>query len=357
MNTLSHKSIALYVAFFAAMLVLAALVVMRIYILPENDLLYSVFIALVIFTVMFAIAFFIIRKYIVQKITPLYHTFLSVKSSPYIKSINNTIIEDVNILDITEKEVAEWARAKNVEIDELHRLAQYRKEYIGNVAHELKTPIFTLQSYISTLLDGGLHDEAVAMKYLQKADNSIQRMATIVQDLDTITKLEVGELRLEYSEFEIKELLYEVIESLEMLAAERGVTIYATDEACGNYNVWADRKHIAIVLTNLITNAIKYNRPRKGRVKIIFHEIDKHILIEVEDSGIGIYKTDAHRIFERFYRVEKSRSREMGGTGLGLAIVKHIVEAHLQTIHVKSKPGEGSSFIFSLPLTQEQANV
>ncbi|HOS83399.1 MAG TPA: ATP-binding protein [Bacteroidales bacterium] len=347
MQTLSHKTIALLISGIASVIAVSGIIVSG-YIISQNNIIpYAIFIGLTLFAVVYIITFYITKEYIIQKVKPIYKTIHSAQTST-LKKIAENEHEESNIIATTEKEVAEWAKRKIIEIEELKRLEKYRKEYIGNVSHELKTPIFSIQGYISTLLDGGLYDESINKTYLEKADKAIQRMTSIVRDLDSITRLEAGELKLEYGQFNIIQLVKEVFEAQELLAKERKVQMYIDMGVEKPIHVHADKKRIQMALNNLVINAIKYNNPEGGKIRVRFYDMDNLLLVEVSDTGIGIEQEHLSRIFERFYRVDKSRSREQGGTGLGLSIVKHIIEAHGQTISVKSTINKGTSFTFTI---------
>ena len=272
------------------------------------------------------------------------------------------IYEDVRILDestlgqqkITTnmetltKEVEQFARNKKLEIEALKIRENYRREFIGNVSHELKTPLFTVQGYIETLLDGAMNDKKVRDKYLERASKGLERLIFIVKDLDMITKLEVGDLNLEKEEFDIIELVKNVFDLLEMKAAKQNISLTFDKVYSNRIMVRADKDRVQQVLSNLIVNSIKYGR-NKGTTEVsIENLIMNKILIRVTDNGEGINKEEIPRLFERFYRVDKSGSREQGGSGLGLSIVKHIVEAHNEKIYVESQFGIGSEFSFTL---------
>jgi two-component system phosphate regulon sensor histidine kinase PhoR len=256
---------------------------------------------------------------------------------------NHPISEDV-IADIR-NEVQGWADDKKNEADRLKKLELYRKEYIGNVSHELKTPIFNIQGYILTLLDGGLEDPKVNREYLVRAEKSVERMINIIEDLESISQLETGELILEPERFDIVALAKDVCEGQEMKATSKGI-IFAIKKEEPVF-VFADRFRIRQVITNLIVNSIKYGK-EYGETIVRFTEVSDQIKIDIADNGIGISQEHLPRLFERFYRIDKSRSREQGGTGLGLSIVKHILEAHGQNITVTSTAGEGATFSFML---------
>lgn len=288
---------------------------------------------------------FILNRYINDKIKPIYKTIrdvpISGKKEKLIQKISTTNISDV------QKEVEEWAKNQTEEIARLKDLERYRKEFVGNVSHELKTPIFNIQGYVLTLLEGGIDDPKINKLYLQRTEKSIDRMISIVEDLESITKLESGELTLNFVDFDLVRLTEDAFDLAQMLANERNISLQFITKTDKPVMVHADKKRIMEVMNNLIGNGIKYGKKR-GYVKIGFYDLHETILIEVTDNGIGMDKNDLYRIFERFYRVDKSRSREQGGTGLGLSIVKHIIEAHDQAINVKSVLDKGTTFTFTL---------
>ena len=244
-------------------------------------------------------------------------------------------------------ELVNWGRENQRTIQDLRKAENYRREFVGNVSHELKTPIFNVQGYIHTLLDGGIEDPGINRKYLEKAGKNIERLSAIVEDLEAISQLESGELRLSFERFDLKRLASDVIESLEMAARERHIQLCLEASNSRPWLAKGDIGRIRQVLTNLLTNAIKYGSDH-GTCTITFYDQEDHLEIAVSDDGIGIEPEHLNRLFERFYRVDKSRSREQGGTGLGLSIVKHILEAHGQSISVESEPGVGTTFRFSL---------
>jgi two-component system phosphate regulon sensor histidine kinase PhoR len=250
-------------------------------------------------------------------------------------------------LDRAELDAKKWASNNQAELEQLKRLEAYRREFIGNVSHELKTPIFNIQGYIHTLLDGGLEDPEINVDYLKRADKSVERMITIVEDLETITQLESGVIALDKTKFDLVDLTKEVIESLEKRAKEKDIKVKFEKRPERALKVMGDKDRIRQVLTNLVMNSVKYGK-KGGRTEIQLFDTEEKIWVEVSDDGIGIPEKHLPRIFERFYRIDKSRSREAGGSGLGLSIVKHIIEAHEEQINVKSKEGEGTVFSFSL---------
>lgn len=300
---------------------------------------------IIIFIIASVVNYYYLERYIYRKIKLIYKTIREEKLSTQDKV--TTIDMNRNIMDDVEREVTEWADNQRREIDKYKAWAEYRRQFLGDISHELKTPIFNIQGYLHTLLDGGLHDEEINYPYLQKAANNVERLNTIVEDLESIARLESEELILEMRTFDIKKLAEEVFDDYEMKAAARNIRLEFKEGAGQNYKVRADRESIRQVLANLISNSIKYGNAG-GKTKIGFYDMDKYILIEVADNGIGVAKEHLKHIFDRFYRVDKHRSRDQGGSGLGLAIVKHIVEAHQQTIHVRSTPNIGSTFGFTL---------
>jgi two-component system phosphate regulon sensor histidine kinase PhoR len=251
-------------------------------------------------------------------------------------------------LDHVYQEVEDWNKTKSLEIAELRRMADYRREFLGNISHELKAPIFNIQGYVLTLLDGGLEDPSINKDYLLRTETSINRLIAIVEDLETISKLEAGELKLNLVKLDVAALAREVVDFLEIKAKKRKNTLFFNQQYEKPILIIADKDQLRQVFINLIDNAMKYGHPQKGSTKISFFDMDEHILAEVTDNGTGMETAELMRIFERFYRTDKGRSREQGGTGLGLAIVKHIIEAHEQTINVRSTPGVGTTFAFTL---------
>ena len=299
----------------------------------------GIFVALALFSL------YTIKSYVAYKLKPIYSMVLSrdVHTTEIVDEMKDKHVEKIS------EELTAWADDNDKEIERLKQTEKFRKQYLGNVAHELKTPIFNIQGYISTLLDGGLEDELINRKYLERAEKSIDRLINIVNDLDTISKLENDMNRLKPDRFDIVALAKEIAEQLEMEAAKRKIkiSVKGADSLPSPFWVTADKHYVGQVLVNLIINSIHYGK-EGGATRIKFRDMMDKILIEVEDTGVGIGKEDIPRVFERFYRVDKGRSREQGGTGLGLAIVKHIVEAHGERITVRSELGVGTTFAFPL---------
>jgi two-component system phosphate regulon sensor histidine kinase PhoR len=321
------------------------LLLINFYVQPIHFLICLFILLLTTFLAGYFVNVYYLKKYIYRKIKVIYKTIHKHKVSAQEK--NKSIDIRSNIIDEVEKQVAEWAEHQQEEIDKYKAWEAYRRNFLGDISHELKTPIFNIQGYLHTLLDGAIDDPKVSKRFLGKAANNLERLHTIVEDLDSITRLESGELMLEMQSFDIRLLIEEVFADLEYAAASRNISLSFKEGAPKNLKVQADRESIRQVLTNLISNSIKYGNT-DGRTRIGFYDMDKNILVEVADNGIGISKHHLNHVFDRFYRVDKSRSREMGGSGLGLSIVKHIIEAHQQSISVRSTPGLGSTFGFTL---------
>jgi two-component system, OmpR family, phosphate regulon sensor histidine kinase PhoR len=293
----------------------------------------------------FLITTFFLNKFIQVRLKPIFRIIrdLPVEEAKKAKELSKRFDTSFDV----DREVAKWATNKQEEIKRLKELERYRKEFVGNVSHELKTPIFNIQGYILTLIDGGMDDPKINKLYLERTVKSIDRMISIVEDLESINKLESGELKLKMESFNIIKLVEDVFEIEHMIARERKIALEFATRTDKPIHVYADKKRIMEVMSNLVVNGIKYGK-KGGFVHVSFFDFDDHIVAEVRDNGIGIEKDQLHRIFERFYRVDKHRSREQGGTGLGLAIVKHIIEAHQQTINVKSQVDIGTTFNFTL---------
>ena len=300
--------------------------------------------ALVVSVGTFLIIRFFFRRFVKRKINPIIETIQSYTMYPG-KLLETTNNED-RVADLN-REVKVWADIQAEEMKKLREMERYRKDFLGNVSHELKTPIFNIQGYLLTLLEGGMEDESINRLYLKRAEKSINRLNSIVEDLDSIARLESGEFILSMETFNLVKLIDEVIDYHEMPASQRNIRIINESSHSKPIRVKADRKRIVEVIENLVNNSLKYGK-EGGKTNISIVDTGKSVLVNISDNGIGIAEKDLPRIFERFYRVDKSRSRESGGTGLGLSIVKHIIQAHNQTITVKSKVDHGSTFTFSL---------
>jgi two-component system phosphate regulon sensor histidine kinase PhoR len=287
---------------------------------------------------------FVIRRFALSRINALYRTIYNIRQLEDITDNHSGNTDE--LLNQIQKEVTNWAKTRTSEIEDLRKLEVYRKEFLSNVSHELKTPIFNIQGYVTTLLEGGMEDPTINRKYLERTEKSVERMIHIIQDLESISRIESGELVLDKENFDVADMAKDIIDAQEMKAGKKSIKIKVRESA-RSPRVNADKERIRQVLTNLIVNSIKYGK-ENGSTEISFQDVEDRILIEVSDDGIGIAPEHLPRLFERFYRVDKGRSRDQGGTGLGLAIVKHILEAHGQSINVRSKEGAGSTFSFTL---------
>ena len=292
---------------------------------------------------------------------------LHLRLETYVFNSIKNIYKDLTLLDATafnnspittdmeslSKEIDTYAKNKKLELEALKIREEYRKEFIGNVSHELKTPLFTVQGYISTLIDGAADDPQIRHKYLKRADKGVDRLIYIVKDLDMITKLEVGDANLTFETFNIIESITNVFDLFEIKAEKKNISLILDKDYPAPLMVTADRQRIQQVLTNLVVNSIKYGH-QNGTTEISIENLNSDkLIVRVTDNGEGVEHNHLTRLFERFYRVDKSGSREEGGSGLGLSIVKHIIEAHEEKIYVDSKLGIGSEFSFTLQKQSE----
>ena len=288
----------------------------------------------------------VMRNYLTEKIKLIYKTIHNLKLTKEEKR-NKQFYMSSEVISNVEQEVKDWAESKRSEIEQLRKLEAYRREFLENVSHELRTPLFNIQGYVSTLNAGAINDPSMSKSYLDKTETNIDRMIEMIEDLEVISRLESGEMQLDESHFDLFSLCKEVFHHLEDLAKAKNITLkFGADTNIGLF-VYADREKIRQVLVNLVTNSIKYGIDN-GRTKISIYDMVDNFLVEISDNGIGIEEKHLPRLFERFYRVDRSRTRAEGGTGLGLAIVKHIVEAHGQTVNVRSTQGLGSTFSFTV---------
>lgn len=308
---------------------------------PSRQMLMLFAFTLFVFTITYLCSHILINLFVSKRIKPLYKALYGVDK------VSADLLDQKNFLQRLEYDLRVWAEAKTDEIDRLKQMERYRKEFLGNVSHELKTPIFNIQGYVLTLLDGGLEDPSINRRYLERTEKSINRLIGIVEDLELITKLEAGELQLNMERFNIINLIEETFEALEQRAKQKKINLKFDKEYAKPILVYADKKRISQVLYNLIINSIFYGK-ENGTTTVSVTDIGTRIQVEVNDNGIGIDPKDLPRIFERFYRVDKSRSRDQGGTGLGLAIVKHIIEGHKQVVGVRSSLNKGTTFSFTL---------
>ncbi len=345
MKNLTLFQLAIYAAAVVAFLVTISLAIFQFFGIVSFQSTAWLIIPIIILITSYFVFSFAIKWFVYRRIKVLYKTIRSSKVST--QNTFRDININSNIMEETENEVSAWASDREKEIESLKASEHYRRNFIGNVFHELKTPIFNVQGYILTLLEGGLYDDNINVTYLQRAAKNIDRLNAIVVDLDYISSLELGSKELVMTTFNIKDTVKEVFDELNYMFQEKNITPKFKDGMERGMIVKADNKSIQQVLNNLISNAIKYGK-NGGEVKVAFYSFDEHILVEVADDGIGISDKHLPHIFERFYRADESRSRHIGGSGLGLAIVKHIVEAHNQQVIVRSTLEIGSTFGFTL---------
>ena len=298
--------------------------------------------ALLCFVVVFYVVQLRVETFIYKRVKKIYDDLKLLESSSFSKT---QITTDMATLT---QEIDKYAKNKKMEIETLKVREQYRKEFIGNVSHELKTPLFTVQGYISTLIEGAFKDEKLLQKYLDRADKGVERLTYILNDLDMITKLETGDLILTKETFDVVKLINNVFDQLEIKASKKDITLMFDREYTEPIMVKGDKQRLQQVVSNLIVNSIKYGNTQ-GTTEISIENLIKNkVIIRVTDNGEGIEQEHLPRLFERFYRVDKSGSRKEGGSGLGLAIVKHIIEAHTEQIYIESQFGVGSEFSFTL---------
>ena len=298
------------------------------------------------FLTSFLVFYYLFEKYIYTKIKLIYKLIHNLKLGKDLKEAIGEYKTSDPLNDV-EQEVKEWAGDKKKEIDLLKKQEQFRKEFLSNVSHEFKTPLFAIQGYIEALQDCITDDPEMAAKFLKKAENNVERLSYLISDLDSISKLETGEMPINFEKFDFVLLAKEVMENLEDMASANKIKLDFKEKYAVPTMVSADREKIHQVMVNLLQNSIKYGR-ENGSTAIKIFELHDQFLIEVTDNGIGIDQKHLPRLFERFYRVDSHRSRQEGGTGLGLAIVKHILEAHEQTISVRTTPNIGTTFAFTL---------
>ncbi len=304
---------------------------------------------LVILICSYALILFTLQKFIYRKIKLIYKLIYQTKATKREEFYYNNILPQKGI-DEVRKDVEDWAEQKKLEIEKLQANENFRREFLQNISHELKTPIFAIQGYVETLLGGALHNNQVNEKFLTSASRNVSRLVTLLQDLDEISKLESGEIKLYKTNFVIQDLINELFEDAELKATNKNITISLKKDSTFPTTVFADKEKIKQVLVNFIDNSIKYGKQNGITLASVYNVDGKNVLIEISDDGYGIDEEHLPRIFERFYRTDEARSRKEGGSGLGLAICKHIIEAHGQSIHVRSKLEVGTSVGFTLPI-------
>lgn len=339
------RGLALFTALNVVLFFLLSGIILKLSLPERLDWLILLLLCIVVGLISYFIFTQALKRFIYRKIKLIYKSIHRLKMPR--DQWNKKLDLRNHIIDEVEREVMTWANRHQQEIADLKKMEEYRRDFFGNVSHELNTPIFNIQGYLYTLLDGGIDDPAINIKYLQKAVDNVERIGSIVQDLEIISRLEAEEPELDFSRFSMYEMAKEVLEDLQLKAAKRHIKLKFKDGARKPFLVYADKETIRQVFINLVNNSIKYGR-KGGCTQIIFYDLGEQILTEICDDGVGIGEEHLPRLFERFYRVDKGRSRQSGGTGLGLAIVKHIIEAHQQNINVRSTVGVGTTFGFTL---------
>jgi two-component system phosphate regulon sensor histidine kinase PhoR len=298
------------------------------------------------FITSYVVFYYLIEKYVYSKIKLIYKLIHNLKLGRDLRDALGESTSTDPIGDV-EQEVKEWAKQKKSEIEGLRSQEKFRREFLSNISHEFKTPLFAIQGYIEAIVDDELEDKEMGLKFLKKAERNVDRLSYLIKDLDEIAKLESGEIPINYTKFKINDLIKEVFEQLELKAKQNNIRLIFKQKYDDSILVTADRDKICQVLINLIDNSFKYGK-QGGSTAVSLFELHDQVLVEVTDDGAGISEKYLPRLFERFFRIDNHRSREIGGSGLGLAIVKHIIEAHQQTINVRSTEGLGSTFGFTL---------
>ncbi len=335
-------SFAFWTSTFITLFITVALLIAAIFILNTSiKITYFIGFIVLLFIFTFIIIQYRLEKFIYKRIKKIYDNVKILDKSDFNKT---SITSDLATLS---REVEKFAETKQQQIKKLNLRESYRREFLGNISHELKTPLFTVQGYLLTLADGAINDKNINKKYLKRANKGVDRLIAIVKDLDFISKLESADLTLNKQQFNVLELIQDVFDLLEMKAKKRGVSLHFSKQYIFPVMVIADIERIEQVLTNLLVNAIKYSK-KKGTIVVDIEKQETKVLVKVIDDGEGIKEEYIPRLFERFFRVDQSRSRDQGGSGLGLSIVKHILESHNEQIFVKSEYGKGSEFSFTL---------
>lgn len=298
---------------------------------------------------------FMFERFIFRKIKLIYkfiyHTKASKKEETYYK-----YILPQKSLDEVRLDVEAWAQKRKDEIENLKRNEQFRKEFLQNLSHEFKTPVFAIQGYVDTLLQGAMENPDVNKRFLEKASQNVERLSRLIQDLDEISKLERGELKLHRQNFVIQDVIREAFETLAWKGEQQNISFAFKKGSEQGIQVYADKDKIRQVVINLVDNSIKYGRRNGNTIASVYNTDGKHVLVEISDDGMGIPEKYISRVFERFFRTQEGRGRDLKGSGLGLSICKHIIEAHGYSLHVRSKEGVGSTFGFSLDTVHKEKN-
>jgi two-component system phosphate regulon sensor histidine kinase PhoR len=340
-KNLSPKQLAALTAVLLALPISAG-----IYVLTTNRIVGAASL-LIVFGGSYGLILFTLEKFIYRKIKLIYKLIHQTKATKKEEVYFKYILPQKSIDEVRE-DVEKWGEKRNEEIELLKKNEAYRKEFLQNLAHEFKTPIFAIQGYVDTLLNGAMDDTFIRKKFLENTAKNVERLVNLMNDLDEISTLERGEQLLYKQNFIVQDLIREIFESLSIKTHNKSVKT-AIKKGCESpITVFADKEKIRMVLINLVENATKYGKTGGSIVASIYKIDEKNVLIEISDDGIGIEEEHLLRIFERFYRTDAARSRDKGGTGLGLAICKHIIEAHGQSVHVRSRPDVGTTIGFTL---------
>ncbi len=336
------------IAIIAALVVIASILgsnwVFSTILYKESQTTVKILVSIVTGLITFAIISKVIATFLETRVKHLFQII----HKPEDSNINELKLnQDQPLLEQVELEVSKYLKSQNQELNTLRDLEKYRQDFVGNVAHELKTPIFNIQGYVHTLKDGALDDPEVNKLYLQRASDNIDRMIKIIEDLDSVYKLESNQLKLEWQDIDILNFVETMKEEIKLLAKEKNISISIESDLPDELKIRADTDYLRQVFINLLENSVKYGK-ENGETCIKLIDLDQNVLIEIQDNGPGIESKHLRHIFDRFYRVDKARSRQAGGSGLGLSIVKHILEAHGQNIKVRSTPGIGTIFSFTL---------
>jgi len=346
LKNLSPSQVSAVLAFaISALVALANLILVKSWLIALSSF-------VVLFLVAYLLIFYFLQQFIYRRIKLIYKFIYQTKASKREEFYNKYIVPQKSIDEVKE-DVELWAEQRQGEIEVLRKNEAYRKEFLQNLAHEFKTPIFAIQGYVDTLLGGAMDNPEVKKKFLENASRNVDRLVNLMNDLDEISRLETGEQVVYRQYFVIQELIREVIESLSLKLNQKQITASIKKGCESPVYVFADKEKIRQVLINTIENGSKYGKPGGTIVASIYNTDEFKVLIEISDDGIGIDEEHLPRIFERFYRTDKARSRDKGGTGLGLAICKHIIEAHGESMHVRSKPDVGTTIGFTLASTKE----
>ncbi len=344
LKSLSLRQISIAITLMVVLINVTLFVIFNYYLSFDSSTYRLIAFSVVLLGASFLIIRFILEYFVFRKIKLIYRLINKESSSVVKKEIWDF---NVTSLDEIQDDVKKFTASTREEIKSLKTLEDYRKIFVGNISHELKTPIFSIQGYLHTLLEGGMYEEKILKKYLKRAISNVERLELITRDLEVIYKLESDREELKFERLDLKLLVQEVMEDLDVLSSEKQINLLFKEGSNSQYFISGNKESLKRVFSNLISNSIKYG-VENGFTKVAFYDLEDKVLVEVSDNGIGIKKEHLNHVFDRFYRVDNNRSRKEGGSGLGLSIVKHIVEAHGSKISVRSVENKGSTFSFTL---------